>query len=63
MTDTDADKGQYPYRESAAFRASRAKTARKQYWKDPEKIRQQRREARRRKKLEFARGGTADLDV
>jgi hypothetical protein len=28
------------YRESAAFRASRAKTARKRYWRDPEKARQ-----------------------
>jgi hypothetical protein len=39
-----------PYRESDAFRASRARTAKKRYWRDPEKVRQQRRETRRRKK-------------
>lgn len=38
------------YRESAAFRASRAKTARKRYWRDPEKGRQRIRDYRERKK-------------
>jgi hypothetical protein len=38
------------YRESAAFRASRAKTARKRYWRDPEKGRQRCRDYRERKK-------------
>jgi hypothetical protein len=36
------------YRESDAFRASRAKTARKRYWRDPEKARQRGRKARER---------------
>jgi hypothetical protein len=45
------------YRESAAFRASRAKTARKRYWRDPEKARQRARDYRKRKarKREHAR--------
>jgi hypothetical protein len=38
------------YRESAAFRASRAKTARKRYWRDPEKGRERCRDYRKRKK-------------
>jgi hypothetical protein len=37
------------YRESDAFRASRAKTARKRYWRDPEKARQRFRDYRKRK--------------
>jgi hypothetical protein len=37
------------YRESDAFRASRAKTARKRYWRDPEKARQRLRDYHKRK--------------
>jgi hypothetical protein len=36
------------YRESDAFRASRAKTVRKRYWRDPEKTRQRVRRASKR---------------
>jgi hypothetical protein len=36
------------YRESDAFRASRAKTVRKRYWRDPEKARQRVRRASER---------------
>jgi hypothetical protein len=36
------------YRESDAFRASRAKTVRKRYWRHPEKARQRVRKARER---------------
>jgi hypothetical protein len=35
---------EHDYRESAAFRASRAKTVRKRYWRDPERARQRLRE-------------------
>jgi hypothetical protein len=40
------------YRESDAFRASRAKTVRKRYWRDPEKARQRLRDYRKRKARE-----------
>jgi hypothetical protein len=40
------------YRESDAFRASRAKTARKRYWRDPEKARQRVRDYHKRKARE-----------
>jgi hypothetical protein len=38
------------YRESEAFRASRAKTARKRYWRDPKKARQRSRDYRNKQK-------------
>jgi hypothetical protein len=43
-----SDTNQMTYRESDAFRASRAKTARKRYWRNPERERQRSRDYRRR---------------
>lgn len=43
------------YRESQAFRASRAKTARKRYWRNPEKERQRCRDYRRKTKMTEAK--------